>query len=90
MPAKMKPPPKELGSSFGPSLDPKQLVCIGCNKHPRDLEEYQEMAIEEDISPESYVWLYEGTINRKNGHFACTPCYVELGCPVAPKGWRAP
>ncbi len=69
--------------------DPKPL-CIGCNKHASELEEYIEMAKLEDTTPDAYVRAEEGTYNHENGHFLCTPCYVKAGMPSSPRGWVAP
>jgi hypothetical protein len=65
-------------------------ICIGCKKSPAELSEYVEMAKVEDMTPEDYCWSEEGTLNRGNGHFLCTPCYVEAGMPSSPDGWTAP
>lgn len=65
-------------------------ICIGCNKHPEDLEEYVEMGKVEGMSPEEFVRTEEGTYNPKNGHFLCSPCYIKAGCPSSPLGWVAP
>jgi hypothetical protein len=66
------------------------LVCIGCNKQPSEIEEYTEAAAEEDMSPDDYVRVEEGTFNPENGHFACTSCYIQMGMPSSPTGWKAP
>lgn len=66
------------------------LLCIGCNKSPADLDEYSGIAEIEDMSPDDYVWEEEGTLNRENGHFLCTDCYVRAGMPSTPRGWVAP
>ena len=71
-------------------------ICIGCNRAPSDLEEYIEASKEaraggEEITPEQYVKLEEGTYNPENGHFLCTDCYIEKGMPTAPSiRWVAP
>lgn len=67
-----------------------KLVCIGCGKTPAELPEYVECARLERVSPDLYVQAEEGTLNPANGHFACTPCYVAMGCPASPTGWVAP
>lgn len=69
------PPPFGLGWSGGPDLDPAKLICLTCMKHPRDLEEYRQMARENQMSPEGFVWMYEGTLDRTTGKFLCTPCH---------------
>ncbi len=66
------------------------MICTGCNKSPSDLPEYVEMAAEEDMTPDNYCWSEEGTLNRQNGHFLCTNCYVHAGMPSSPRGWVAP
>ncbi len=65
-------------------------ICIGCGKVPHELEECVELAAEEGISAFEYVQREEGTYNRRNGHFLCTPCYVDAGMPESPHGWVAP
>jgi hypothetical protein len=42
------------------------------------------------MTPEQYVRSEEGTFNLKNGHFACTACYINIGMPSSPRGWKAP
>ncbi len=64
--------------------------CIGCGKAPHEIEEYIEMAADEGMTPEQYVRLEEGTFNRENGHFCCTACYIAMGMPSRPRGWKAP
>jgi hypothetical protein len=65
-------------------------ICIGCNKHPNQIDEYIEAAKEEEMTPDEYVRQLEGTYNESNGHFTRTPCYVEMGMPSAKGGWIAP
>lgn len=66
------------------------LICIGCKKHPNELEEYIFAAKANDMTPDDFVRQEEGTLNRTNGHFACTPCYAKMGMPTSPTGWKAP
>jgi hypothetical protein len=75
--------------------DRPDLFCVGCGKTPSELSEYISAAKEEasgvaDMTPDDYVWQEEGTLNRENGHFLCTPCYVKAGMPSSPRGWVAP
>lgn len=65
-------------------------VCIGCNKQPHELDEYVEAAKANEVTPRDFVRQEEGTFNRDNGHFACTPCYAAMGMPTSPTGWKAP
>lgn len=67
-----------------------ELICIGCQKRPSGLDEYTGPADIEEITADDYVWEEEGTLNRENGHFLCTDCYVKAGMPSSPRGWVAP
>lgn len=70
-----------------------QPICVGCGKRPNELPEYIEAAREDARckgDADRYVVLEEGTLNRENGHFLCTPCYIEAGQPSSPGGWHAP
>lgn len=74
-------------------MDNDDMMCVGCGKHPAEIEEYVEAADEEPEffkSAADYCWREEGTMNRENGHFLCTGCYVRAGCPSSPRGWTAP
>lgn len=64
-------------------------VCIGCGRQPSEIEEYIDNP-DDDQDPNAYVRREEGTYNPVNGHFACTLCYVSMGMPSSPYGWRAP
>ena len=67
--------------------------CIRCGKAPEEIEEYQPgQAWEEGDfeSPSDYVRQEEGTYNPKTERFACTECYIEMGMPTEPGGWKAP
>lgn len=68
------------------------LVCIGCHKHPSELDEYDPDATGYDLTPAEYVEQEEGTLNTGNGHFLCTECYIKAGQPSrpAPDRWIAP
>lgn len=72
------------------------LLCVGCGKSPSELDEYVAAASEEatgvagGMTPDDYVWQEEGTLNRENGHFLCTSCYIRAGMPSSPRGWVAP
>ncbi len=68
-----------------------KLICQGCGKSPEELVEYVEMAKEEGGTPSEWALKNEGTVNEENGHFLCTPCYADAGCPTAPEpGWKCP
>jgi hypothetical protein len=77
------------------------LVCAGCGKRPAELESYvaatadlndyrRERGLPGDITPDSYVWSEEGTLNRATGQFLCDGCYIRAGMPTAPGGWQVP
>lgn len=66
-----------------------QPICTGCGKRPAELLEYVEAA-GKSMTPDDYVRREEGTYNRDNGHFLCTPCYSDAGMPSSPRGWVAP
>lgn len=67
------------------------MHCIGCQKTPQELAEYEHAARDEGMTAAEYVALEEGTYNITNGHFVCTPCYLRMGAPVAESGrWIAP
>jgi hypothetical protein len=70
--------------------DLPQPYCTGCNKTPEEISEYVDMGIAEEMTPTEFVWDQEGTLNRRNGHFLCTSCYLGAGQPSARGGWTAP
>lgn len=49
----------------------------------------------DEMTPAAYARL-DGTFNPastvwpEGGSFACNRCYVKLGCPSGPTGWKAP
>lgn len=67
-------------------MDP---TCFRCGKAPKDLDEYVDNP-DQDPDPVRYVIENEGTYNPKTHRFACTLCYVVIGMPSAPHGWKAP
>lgn len=67
--------------------------CFRCCKTPSELEEYASRFIEESgyfESVDDLVRRDEGTFNPATNTFACTECYIEIGMPTAPRGWKAP
>jgi hypothetical protein len=66
------------------------IRCIGCDRTPDEIDEYIDQAIDDETTPEQYVIDYEATFNPSNGHFACTVCYIAMGMPSSPQGWKAP
>lgn len=57
-------------------------ICIGCNRCPKEIEEYSKECTESNIEPDDYVRQEEGTYNPHNGHFYCTECYVKADMPL--------
>ena len=39
---------------------------------------------------DAYIREEEGTYNPENGHFLCDNCYIAVGMPSGPNGWRCP
>lgn len=67
------------------------LVCVGCDRGPEEIPEYHDLAkIEKYPTATAACYSEEGTLNYTNGHFACTSCYINMGMPTAPGGWKAP
>jgi len=48
------------------------------------------MALVEGMTPDQFVTTEEGTYDPLFETFCCTDCYVRLGCPSTPQGWKAP
>lgn len=57
-------------------------ICIGCNKSPIRIEEYQYFREDGYRSADDYVKNEEGTYNPKNGHFYCSSCYIKADMPL--------
>jgi hypothetical protein len=63
--------------------------CIYCKRNPEEIPDCVDNP-EQDPDPTHFVIENEGTFNHGNGHFACTDCYIAIGMPASPRGWRAP
>ena len=61
-----------------------------CGRTPSQIEEYKVLARADKMNPDEWVIAEEGTFNPKTNHFACTDCYIKLGQPTAPNGWKCP
>ena len=66
-----------------------RLICAYCERTPEQIGEYIDAAADSEMTPDSYVRAEEGTYNALYSTFACTDCYVTLGMPTRPRGWRA-
>lgn len=73
-----------------PWITDLDLVCYRCRRAPAEITEYVTAATHEQTTPEAYVWAEEGTLDRSTGRFCCTECYIAVGMPTGPKGWKAP
>jgi len=58
------------------------LNCVGCQREPKDIPEYQEAAEREEMAPTEYVRFDEGTYDIQTDMFCCTNCYVSMGMPL--------
>lgn len=67
-----------------------EIICPYCKKKPHEIGEYIDLAIEKGVTPNEFVQQEEGTYNPTNGHFCCTLCYMKIGMPDRPGGWRSP
>jgi hypothetical protein len=73
-------------------------TCFKCGKEPHEIQEYidgvdawdAEESEDAPHTPLDYMLLEESTYNRKTKHFACTDCYIAIGCPSGRDGWVAP
>ena len=63
------------------------IICVGCGRHPSEIQEYdfimREFREEGDYPNwEAVMDLSDGTYNPKTKHFYCTDCYVKAGMPT--------
>lgn len=65
-----------------------ELHCGLCCRVPATIPGISDYAAREGLTPDEYVWREEGTLNRDTGQFACDACYIKLGMPSGPNGWR--
>lgn len=67
------------------------MQCVGCGRKPHEINEYREYAGSDDPAVcAAWVKENEGTYNARTDTFACTMCYIRMGTPSSPRGWRAP
>lgn len=73
--------------------------CFRCGKPASSFSEYCNGDCDGDDECRSgppypgaadYVREEEGTYNRETNRFACDECYIAIGMPSEPGGWRAP
>lgn len=60
------------------------LICIGCNKTPENISEYETYAKMEKITPSQFVRENEpiGCWGKGANTFYCTSCYIRAGMPL--------
>ena len=63
--------------------------CFRCQREPGDIPEYVDAAEAEHWTADA-IARSDGTFNAATNHFCCTDCYIALGMPTAPNGWKAP
>jgi hypothetical protein len=63
--------------------------CFRCKRVASEIPGIVETAEVEEMTPQEYA-REDGTYNSVTGHFACDKCYIEIGMPSGPFGWKAP
>lgn len=62
--------------------------CFRCGKPASSFSAYDD---EDGIYTRvEMVHIEEGTWNPATNRFACDGCYIAIGMPAGPNGWRAP
>jgi hypothetical protein len=72
-----------------------------CERYAGDMDDYDTFIFESEedeaargpVTPEmreNYVISDEGTYNHLNGHFTCDTCFIRIGMPSSPSGWKCP
>lgn len=64
-------------------------TCCECKLPASQIEEYVMEADAEGITP-AQAARDDGTYNPVSNRFACTRCYIAMGMPSGPGGWKAP
>lgn len=67
--------------------------CFRCGKPASSFSEYGDfIGTKGSIAGDraAYVRNEEGTYNPDTNRFACDECYIAIGTPSGPNGWRAP
>lgn len=58
-------------------MNQRDIVCKDCNKAVKDIPEYQEMALMEEMEVNEWVAANDNLYDRKNNTVICTSCYVK-------------
>lgn len=59
-----------------------------CRRSAADIPDVVIGAADEEMSPEDFA-REDGTYDPDTGLFACMGCYIQLGMPSSPTGWKA-
>lgn len=59
-----------------------------CERYAEDMEDIDNWR-EEDETRSEYIMNNDGTYDPATGFFACDRCYIMLGQPSSPQGWKA-
>lgn len=89
-------PPDVAAQRSGYGLTPEEQdriadgepYCFRCGKPASSFSEYDYQFAGGDRA--DYVRNQEGTYNPETNRFACDACYIAIGMPAGPGGWRAP
>lgn len=65
-----------------------QPTCPYCKREAQDIPALVEQANFEGETPRDFA-MQDGTYNPTSNEFCCDECYVRLGAPSSPTGWRA-
>lgn len=63
--------------------------CFRCGYTASEIPDIVTMALSEKVTPDEYA-MEDGTYNSVTNHFACDKCYIAIGMPSSPGGWKAP
>lgn len=55
----------------------KDIVCKDCKRAVKDINEYQEMALMEDMEVNAWVAANDNLYDRASNTVICTACYVK-------------
>ncbi len=59
-----------------------------CDRSAANIPEVVEQANDNGETPNDWA-MQDGTYNPDTNEFCCDQCYVRLGAPSSPTGWRA-
>lgn len=86
------PDPRVVADAEQDRIADGEPYCFRCGKPASSFPEYWEHP-DTDLDVEDaagYVRREEGTYNPDTNRFACDGCYIAIGMPAGPDGWRAP